>query len=91
LKVLWSRTANWNRDSQVRYIGQSRPEIAITIDAEIDRTVGLLAEFPELGRPGRMAGTREIVIRGTPYVVVYRILGDEIRILRFLHGAQYWF
>jgi plasmid stabilization system protein ParE len=49
-----------------------------------------VAEFPQMGRSGRIEGTRELVISGTPYIAAYRIDGDAVRILRVLHGAQQW-
>ncbi len=49
-----------------------------------------LAEHPELGRVGRVGGTRELVVTGTPYLLVYRIRGDELQILRVLHGRRQW-
>ena len=47
-------------------------------------------KFPEIGRPGRIDGTRELIIQRTPYIVAYRIATKSIRILRVLHGAQMW-
>jgi plasmid stabilization system protein ParE len=52
--------------------------------------VELLIETPEIGRPGRIEGTRELVIQRTPYIAAYRIDGETVRILRVLHGAQEW-
>ncbi len=52
--------------------------------------VNRLTTAPSLGRPGRISGTRELVIRGTPYVVPYRIKGPDIEILRVYHGARRW-
>lgn len=49
-----------------------------------------LHDFPESGRPGRVAGTRELVITETPYVAAYHVSGETVRILRVLHGAQQW-
>jgi plasmid stabilization system protein ParE len=49
-----------------------------------------LTQFPEMGRPGRIEGTRALVISGTPYIAAYRIDGEALRILRILHGAQQW-
>lgn len=54
-----------------------------------DQVAGLV-KFPETGRRGRIEGTRELVINRTSYIAAYRILGDTVRILRVLHGAQLW-
>ena len=56
----------------------------------IDFSVGQLADHPRLGRPGRVRGTRELVVAGTPYVIAYRIEADAVVILRLLHGKQKW-
>jgi toxin ParE1/3/4 len=52
--------------------------------------VNALVEFPRRGRQGRKSGTRELVLAGLPYLVIYRIRGDAVEILRILHGAQKW-
>lgn len=56
----------------------------------IHERVHTLADFPELGRPGRKAGTRELIMTGLPYLPIYRLQGEAIEILRILHGAQVW-
>ncbi len=43
-----------------------------------------------MGRNGRVPGTRELVISGTPYIAAYRLAGNALRILRIIHGAQEW-
>jgi toxin ParE1/3/4 len=50
----------------------------------------LLAENPKLGRPGRVPGTRELVIAGTPYIVPYRVRNATIEIARVYHSARRW-
>jgi toxin ParE1/3/4 len=60
--------------------------VALTIYERIDS----LTAFPLLGRPGRAADTRELVIPGLPYLAVYRVKGDVIEVSRVLHGAQKW-
>lgn len=52
--------------------------------------VSRLADYPAIARPGRVASTRELVVVGTPYIVVYRIEPSAVVILRVLHGAQRW-
>ena len=56
----------------------------------IVRRASDLAEFPLQGRPGRLPNTRELVIVGTPYLLVYRVTRERIDILRVVHGAQRW-
>jgi toxin ParE1/3/4 len=59
----------------------------VLIDERIIDQIQLLTQFPQPGRLGRVAGTRELVISETPFVVAYRIGADAVRIL---HGAQRW-
>jgi toxin ParE1/3/4 len=49
-----------------------------------------LATFPERGRQGRIEGTRELVVAGTPFVVAYRIRSREMEVLAIVHGARRW-
>jgi toxin ParE1/3/4 len=56
----------------------------------IRASVERLATSPGLGRPGRVTGTRELVIVGTPYIVPYRVKADVIQIITVLHGARRW-
>jgi toxin ParE1/3/4 len=50
----------------------------------------MLAEHPGMGRPGRVEGTRELVIAGLPYLVAYLHRGDTVTVLRVVHGAMKW-
>ena len=74
----------------ISYISDDSPEAAERVLEEIERQSGLLGGMPEMGRPGRCRGTRELVIHGTPYIAAYRIDKDRIVILRVLHGARRW-
>jgi toxin ParE1/3/4 len=49
-----------------------------------------LAEFPNVGRPGRVPGTRELVVSGTPFIAVYKVEANILWVARVLHGAQRW-
>jgi len=86
----WSVLALGDRNAIFDYIEADSPLAAIDIDDRIRETVERMAEFPESGRPGRIRGTRELVISRTPYIAAYQIAGNAIRILRVLHGAQEW-
>jgi toxin ParE1/3/4 len=90
LRIEWSPFALADRDAIFDYIEAESPRAAVVIDDRIRRHVGQLRRFPESGRPGRIEGTRELVIDRTPYIAAYRILGDKVRILRVLHGARLW-
>lgn len=82
--------AQADRDAIFDYIEADSPRAAIAIDDRIRSQVNGLAQFPEIGRLGRVAGTRELVIVRTPHIAAYRIVGDTMRVLRILHGARQW-
>lgn len=84
----WGTVALNERYDQLDYIAMDNPLAAISQDQEIEQQTNLLTTQPEMGRAGRVKGTRELVISRTPFIVVYRIKGKRIEILRFLHGAQ---
>jgi addiction module RelE/StbE family toxin len=86
----WSAFALADREAIFDYIEADSPRAAISVDERIQACVGNLSQFPEMDRPGRIEGTRELVIARTPYIATYRIEGETIRILRVLHGAQQW-
>ena len=90
MRLEWSVLAQTDRDGIFDYVEADSPQAAIAVDNRIRERVESLAEFPESGRPGRVEGTRELVIHSTPYIAAYRIAGDTVRILRVLHGAQHW-
>jgi toxin ParE1/3/4 len=50
----------------------------------------LLADQPQMGRPGRVSGTREFVVPRTSYIVPYRVRDNRIQVLRVYHGARRW-
>jgi addiction module RelE/StbE family toxin len=79
-----------DREAIFDYIEADSPRAAVMVDDRIEAQVELLTRTPEMGRPGRIPGTRELVISRTPYIAAYRIDGGTVRILRVLHGAQQW-
>ena len=72
------------------YISQDNPDAAARTVAAIVRAVEALEHFPALGRPGRISGTRELVVSGTPYIVPYRVRGDVVQLIRIFHAARKW-
>jgi toxin ParE1/3/4 len=69
---------------------QDRPAAAERQVERILAAAARLAQLPESGRPGRRAGTRELIVARTPYLLPYRIRGELIEVLRVLHGRQRW-
>lgn len=86
----WSVLALADRNAIFDYIEAENPRAAAEIDDRIRLAIDGLLQFPEMGRPGRLEETRELVILRTPYIAAYRIKGKSIRNLRILHGAQLW-
>jgi len=90
VRLNWARDAASDLDSIEEYIGRDNPEAALRTLSEIVRQVEILTEHPGIGRPGRVEGTRELVIAGLPYVVAYLHRGDTVTVLRVVHGAMKW-
>ena len=90
MKLTWSAFALSDRDAIFTYIEADNPSAAILVDEKIVAAARRLIDFPASGRVGRIAGTRELVINGTPYVAAYAVTETAVRILRLLHGAKEW-
>jgi addiction module RelE/StbE family toxin len=69
MRLVWAQYALDDRDDIFSYIESENPNAAGHVDEEIARAVRCLLDFPESGRPGRVEGTRELVIPRTPYIV----------------------
>jgi len=83
------RTALRNLDHHASYIAREDPNAARNAVERVRAAVNHLAEYPNMGRIGRVPSTRELILAGTPWVVVYRVR-DSVEIIRVLHGAQSW-
>jgi toxin ParE1/3/4 len=88
--VFWLSEAVQEKDDVVDYIGSHNLLAALAVDEAINRQVGQLADFPYLGKKGRVEGTFELVISSTPYVVSYRLYGREVQILHLFHARRDW-
>jgi toxin ParE1/3/4 len=88
--VKWLEAALNNLIAEAEYISQDSPTAADRMVVAILDAVENLKRFPALGRPGRVAGTRELVVSGTPYIVPYRVRGDTVELLLVLHAARQW-
>lgn len=90
MRIKWLRTALKNLEDEAAHIAKDNPQAAGLIVQRIQHTVSLLADNPNLGHPGRLPGTHELVIPKTRYIIPYRVrprLGC-IEILRVFHSAR---
>jgi len=90
MKLRWTRAARNDRDRIYAYILAEQPEAAMRLDDRFRERADQLAELPQLGRAGRVPGTRELSISGNHYLMVYRVDADIVWIVRVLHTAQQW-
>lgn len=90
MRVKWLRTALANLDAEAEYIASDSPAAAARLVRRINNSVAQLKQYPAMGRPGRVSGTRELVLSGTPYIVPYRIRAGAVEILRVFHAARQW-
>lgn len=91
MRVRWTEKAVADIRSLRAYIEQDKPQAAKKL---VLRIISMIEEDlvlqPGMGRPGRKAGTKELVISGTPYFVSYRVKKEYLEMLRVLHGAMKW-
>lgn len=88
---IWSPEAIADLAALRAYVAEDDAAAAQRIALHILHNVeDLLSANPDMGRPGRVPGTRELIIPRTPFIVPYRVQADTIQILRVFHGAQRW-
>ena len=90
MKLVWAHHALADRNAIFKHIEAESSRAAVNVDDQIVAAVRRLLDFPESGRPGRVVGTRELVVPRTPFIAAYVVTADRVRILRILHGAQVW-
>ncbi len=90
MRVRWLRVALGNLEAIGEYASHDNPPAADRLVHTIYNAVEDLRRFPAMGRPGRVPGTRELVVPGTPYIVPYRVRDDVVEVLRVLHASRRW-
>ena len=91
MRPIWSPEAIDDLAALRAYIAEDDPKAAQRVALHIVGSVEtLLSKNPEMGRAGRVSGTRELVIPKTPFIVAYRVVGGVLQILRVYHGARRW-
>ncbi len=90
MRVRWTRRALRALDGIASYIARDNPAAAHRIVARLEEAATQLARHPAMGRSGRVAGTREVVVVGTPFILPYRAREGAAEILTVLHAARRW-
>ena len=90
MTIVWSPRAIKHLAHLRAYIARDNPKGANRIAGALLEAVERLAELPNLGRPGRVAGTRELVVPGTRYVIPYRLRTDRLEVIAVFHARQKW-
>ena len=88
--VLYTSLAREDMMHLLDFIGSESPKSASGILNKIESQILNLKLHPEIGRPGRVPGTRELVIAGTPFIVPYQVRSDTLVILRIYHSRRKW-
>ncbi len=90
MRIRWLRTAVLDLIEVRKYIADDNPYAAQGVAKSILNSVEQLRNHPAMGRPGRVEGTRELVVAGFPYIIPYQVKNNVIEVLRVLHAARKW-
>ena len=90
MQVTWRRRAREDLEMAQRFIAPHDPGAASRMGDRILAAAFALATAPEIGRPGRVDETRELVVPHTPFILAYAVLAGEVVILDVVYGAQEW-
>lgn len=86
----WRRAALADLEDIFEFVAQDNPIAAAKLAASIHSQAERLCLNPRLGRPGRVAGIRELVVPRVPYIVAYQVRGRRIEILAVVHTSRLW-
>ena len=90
MKIVWAPRAIKHLVSLRNFIAKDSEQNAALVAKRILESVELLQAHPEMGRPGRVLGTRELVVPNTPFIVPYRVCKDRLELIAVFHGHQKW-
>jgi addiction module RelE/StbE family toxin len=90
MEIVWRRQAERDLQHVFDFVLEHDPGAAAHLCDRIERRIGQLRDHPYMGRPGRVAGTRELIVAGTPYIVAYRVTASQIDVLAVIHAARRW-
>lgn len=90
MPIIWLERALDDFSEAVSYLEQRNPQAAQAFAERINAALKYLRDFPKSGRVGRVAGTRELVVAHTHYIIPYRKKEQRIELLAVMHDAREW-
>lgn len=90
MTLIWTPRALDDLAAISAYIALGSPTAAARVADKLAAAVGALASTPNIGRFGKVAGTRELIVTPWPYIIVYRVEAEFVRIILIRHAAQQW-
>jgi addiction module RelE/StbE family toxin len=90
MEIIWGTSALNDLEAIREFIAEDNPHAAARVLTAIRVAVDRLDHHPSLGRAGRVEGTRELIISNAPYIVAYRVVENEVRILAIIHTSRRW-
>jgi toxin ParE1/3/4 len=90
VKIVWTESARQDLRQVFEYIAGDSPKAASKLLSVIKERAALMQDNPHMGRLGRVDGTRELIITGTPYILPYRVKDNQIQILAVFHSSRQW-
>ena len=90
MRIKWLKKALLDLDEAESYISRDNPSAAAEVVLKIVKAVSMLGLQPGLGRPGRVSGTKELIVPETPYLVPYRVKENTVQVLRVYHSSRKW-
>lgn len=88
MRLRWTEGASGNLDQVEHYIAQDNPSAAVAAVQRIIDAAEMLADYPGIGKRGRECGTRELVVAGLPFIIIYAAHQNELVIIRVLHASM---
>ena len=88
MQVKWLRKALNNLDEIAEFIAQENPVAAKRVVARLYEATHSLPLHPQMGRPGRVSGTRELALPDLPFIIPYRVHQRTVEILRVFHTSR---
>lgn len=90
MNIVYAASAQKDLESLVSFIAEDSPQNAAMVLDRIEEQIKLLATQPQMGRPGRVPQTRELVVANTPFIIPYQVKGGVLIILRVYHSSRRW-